>query len=60
MAYVQKPDTCNPYRGWVMLYRIGGVYCTKDNVRYVKVGPERLRYDDAARLFHQVVDQEEK
>lgn len=26
----------NPYRGWTLVERTGGVYLTRDNVHYVK------------------------
>lgn len=59
------PRSSNPYRGWTMVERPGGVYMTKDNLRYVRVGDvgsgivKNGSGNGLCARFHEMVDERE-
>lgn len=56
-----RPRGKNPYRGWVLVERPGGLYMTRDNVSYVRVRPDvggEVAFDrDALADFRRMVDE---
>lgn len=50
----------NPYRGWTLVERPGGLYMTRDNLEYVLVRPDvggEVPFDrDSLHTFHEMVD----